>query len=147
MGMNYYLKKEPFKCCPHCGQTMDEPETIHIGKSSGGWCFSLHGIEGYAMSLEEWIPHFYELPIIDEDGTEFTPQEMIAKIRDRGLPDTIEERLERVKAKTGHVLYGSAEEMLRRNHATLGPNNLMRHGNATIHGGNEPWDLVIGEFS
>ena len=38
MGTNYYLR---LKVCPHCAK----PEkTIHIGKSSVGWCFGLHVI-------------------------------------------------------------------------------------------------------
>jgi len=141
MGMNYYLVKEPFKCCSHCGQTVDEPETIHIGKSSGGWCFSLHGIEGFAMSLDEWVPRFYEYPIIDESGTPITPQEMIGKIKDRSIPSTLQERVDKSK------WYSSVEEMLIKNSAIEGPGNLMRHASSTIHGGSETWDLVLGDFS
>ncbi len=141
MRMNYYLVKEPFKCCKHCGQTVDEPETIHIGKSSEEWCFSLHGIEGFAMSLDEWIPHFYEYPIIDERGTPITPQEMIDIIKDRGIHSTLQERAARSK------WYSSVEEMLIKNSAIEGPGNLMRHASSPIHGGSETWDLVLGDFS
>ncbi len=37
MGTNYYLKTAA--PCPTCGH---EQEPLHIGKSSGGWVFSLH---------------------------------------------------------------------------------------------------------
>ena len=36
MGINYHIQ---FEACKHCG--LSRPE-YHIGKSSGGWTFSLH---------------------------------------------------------------------------------------------------------
>lgn len=40
MGTNYYAL---LNVCPHC----DRPERkLHIGKSSGGWCFGLRVYEG-----------------------------------------------------------------------------------------------------
>lgn len=37
MGTNYYLHAPK---CFHCGKEEEPP--IHLGKSSWGWCFSLH---------------------------------------------------------------------------------------------------------
>jgi len=39
MGTNYYLQKKS-GTCQTCGHCSEDPK--HIGKSSGGWCFSLH---------------------------------------------------------------------------------------------------------
>src|SRR5450631_1105933 len=36
MGTNYYLQ---LPGCDHCNRAGDR---LHIGKSSGGWCFALH---------------------------------------------------------------------------------------------------------
>ena len=52
MGTNYYLHKKP--PCEACGH---EPAPLHIGKSSGGWCFSLHVIPEIALTgVIEVIP-------------------------------------------------------------------------------------------
>jgi hypothetical protein len=49
MGTNYYLHRE---CCDKCGRSADR---VHIGKSSAGWCFSLHvDEEAGIMSLADW---------------------------------------------------------------------------------------------
>ena len=46
MGTNYYAIID---CCDKCGRGSDE---MHIGKSSGGWPFSLHVIED--LGLDSW---------------------------------------------------------------------------------------------
>ena len=38
MGTNYYFE-DSSEVCECCGRGA---ESLHIGKSSGGWCFSLH---------------------------------------------------------------------------------------------------------
>lgn len=47
MGTNYYAEYQP--PCPTCGR-QDPP--LHIGKSSAGWCFSLHVIP--ELGLNDW---------------------------------------------------------------------------------------------
>lgn len=50
MGTNYYLHQKPD--CECCGRPF---EPLHIGKSSGGWCFSLHVVpEDSIKSLDDW---------------------------------------------------------------------------------------------
>lgn len=54
MGTNYYLHEKPD--CECCGRPF---EPLHIGKSSGGWCFALHvmpedGINSLADWQERW---------------------------------------------------------------------------------------------
>ena len=47
IGTNFYAHRE---ACPHCRRSQSK---YHIGKSSGGWCFSIHvdrfeGVENLA---------------------------------------------------------------------------------------------------
>ena len=50
MGTNYYLHQKPD--CKCCGRPF---EPLHIGKSSGGWCFSLHVMPDDGIStLDDW---------------------------------------------------------------------------------------------
>lgn len=50
MGTNYYLHDKPD--CECCGRSF---EPLHIGKSSGGWCFSLHVMPMDSIhTLEDW---------------------------------------------------------------------------------------------
>jgi hypothetical protein len=50
MGTNYYLHLKPD--CETCGRAF---EPLHIGKSSGGWCFALHVIpEDSINTLDDW---------------------------------------------------------------------------------------------
>jgi hypothetical protein len=50
MGTNYYLHEKPD--CECCGRSY---EPLHIGKSSGGWCFSLHVMpEDNINTIDDW---------------------------------------------------------------------------------------------
>lgn len=56
MGTNYYLHTKPD--CECCGRGF---EPLHIGKSSGGWCFSLHVMpEDNINTLDDWGEIQYE---------------------------------------------------------------------------------------
>lgn len=132
MGTNYYWYPGPAcKCCKR------PFEPLHIGKSSAGWCFSLHvmperGIE----DLDDW-ERFWKKEgsyIEDEYGTEITPDSMREIITDRSQPKTPK----------------WTPENYRSNYAEPGPNNLARHrleaGHCQKHGSGT-WDCIIGEFS
>lgn len=132
MGCNYYLSEsEP---CEACGRPYD---LLHIGKSSGGWCFSLH-VEPddpqHPQSLEDWQAR-WSLPgvtITDEYGRELSPDEMNHEITWRSGPTRWSER------------------ELRVNGAERGPNNLARHlvdFHHCVGHGPGTWDLVVGDFS
>ena len=127
MGTNYYLKvKKVPKPCYACGHTPPRPSSIHIGKSSAGWCFSLHVYPEELdedqdpprpQSLEEWRERF-------ED-----PKFMIENEYDKAI--TAKEML--------HVITGRAPGRKRHpmsDHHCLGPGP----NDAT-------YDLVIGYFS
>ncbi len=128
MGTNYYLE---FEACPTCGKS-DEP--LHIGKSSGGWCFSLHIIpNGNIEDLADWMA-VWSRPrrkIVDEYGGKISPAEMQKIITKRSS----------VREDNGFD-YAA-------NDAELGPNGLARSkvdGRHCIGHGKGTWDLITGEF-
>ena len=78
MGTNYYLLKN---VCPHCGTAED---TIHIGKSSGGWYFSL-SVDTY--DYEEWMNLIdnkkQNTQIMNEDGDVIPVHQMLMIMHNR----------------------------------------------------------------
>jgi hypothetical protein len=138
MGTNYYLKTAACECCG----LHDERNTMHIGKSSGGWCFSLHvgkwlndsDDEPEAHNLEDWQALWSRdgWVIVDEYGRPVTPKEMLRIITERG----------RDEPSIGFDYH--------RNHAQPGPNNLARHridGKLCVGHGEGTYDYITGEFS
>ena len=130
MGTNYYLKSPP---CPHCGKA-EEP--LHIGKSSAGWCFSLHVIpEAGINSLDDWLNLFTigSMKIYDEYDTQISKAEMVDVITNISRDWLV-----------------SAGFDFESNHAEPGPNNLVRYKVDGVHcigHGKGTWDLIAGEFS
>lgn len=127
MGTNYYLSERP--ACKCCGR--DYP-ALHIGKSSAGWCFSLHVIPEEGLnSLEDWESRFQDGTITTEYGNVLTPAEMADVIRNRSW------------AHRGDFDF-------LRNQAQEGPNGLVRHrvdGMHCVGHGDGTWDYITGEFS
>lgn len=130
MGTNYYLEEQ--EPCPHCGRPY---ERLHIGKSSGGWCFSLHIIpEKGINNLEDWRILWKNKRIFDEYEKEISHAEMLRIITERKWEEP-------PKDPISWYFY---------NHAEVGPNNLARHkidGTHCIGHGEGTWDLIIGYFS
>lgn len=113
MGTNYYYHEKP--ACRECGRDHD---ARHIGKSSGGWCFSLHverpGDDG-PHDLKDWLALF-KTPgsvIKDEYGVEISANDMVRVITRRS-PDLLRH--------------------------TIGNGLCIGHGEGT-------WDYLVGEFS
>lgn len=125
MGTNYYLTED----CECCGRAFPD---LHIGKSSGGWCFSLHVIPSEGLnSLDEWESRFSCGVITNEYGLVLTATEMSDIIRNRSWH------------RRGEFDY-------RANHAEEGPNGLVRHRIDGVHcvgHGAGTWDYIAGEFS
>lgn len=125
MGTNFYVECDP---CPHCGRSAVRR---HIGKSSGGWCFSLH-VDEQIPSLDEWKREWSKsgVRIVDEYGEERSPASMLAIITERSWNPR------------GTFDY-------QRNHAEPGPNGLARHklGYGCIGHGDGTYDLIVGDFS
>lgn len=131
MGTNYYLESTPpCECCKRAYPA------LHIGKSSGGWCFSLHVDQSNNLnSLADWVA-LWSVPgavILDEYGRTLTPDEMFNVITKR----------------KGWYPSGPDGFAWSANHAELGPNGLVRHqiGQYCIGHGEGTWDLIPGEFS
>lgn len=134
MGTNYFLYRA---ICPHCGVEQDK---LHIGKSSAGWCFSLHVIpEEGLSSLEDWMKKCKEGEIKDEYGARYTWDELYEIITKRSWrPAT--------KVPTGYI---SWDDFYMKNYAEPGPNNLLRAkiGPYCLGHGEGTWDLIPGDFS
>jgi hypothetical protein len=128
MGTNFYAEVNH---CDHCGRF----EELHIGKSSAGWCFSLHVIpEENLNSLEDWKE------LLSKPST---------KIRDEyGSPIPLDELLNRITNRSWKNIVHD-DIFMRQNHAVDGPNGLLRHqvGPYCVGHGEGTWDLIPGEFS
>jgi hypothetical protein len=150
MGTNYYahgINKEP-QSCPTCGQDTP-PEPLHIGKSSGGWCFSLHVIPERGISdLDDWVSLLKHegVTILNEYDQSVTLEELLDTIKKRRWATNIADQV----FPSAMNSYKSLEEFYHKNHAEPGPNNLIRRrvdGRHCIGQGEGTWDLVVGEFS
>lgn len=130
MGTNYYLhEKAPCECCGR------EYGSKHIGKSSGGWCFSLHVVpEENIRDLADWEllwsqPGAY---IKNERGERISVAKMLDIITNRSWD----------RAPNRQFDYKG-------NHAEPGPKGLARHvrGPHCLGHGAGTWDLIPGEFA
>jgi len=125
MGTNYhiYITND---------DVTQDPEELHIGKSSAGWVFSLrvHPSRGI-RTLYDWMPILLNSQnvIRDEYGRNITAHEMLQTITDRGR-DTLPEMTQRD---------------LDMNHAEFGINNLLRTNDTDRHG-EGTWDYCDYEF-
>lgn len=139
MGTNYFLHSP---ACPHCGK---EDEPLHLGKSSGGWCFGLHvypekGLNNWQdiwgmlhASIEE-----KDYEIKNEYGDIVQLAEFFTIVWDRKAlrAKPLDSELDRKWLETNHAIPGSFG--LAR-HA-LYPGHCIGHGKG-------PFDYIIGEFS
>lgn len=128
MGTNYYLKTAPCECCG----LHDERNTMHIGKSSYGWCFALHVGKWMndtddpqeAHNLEDWQELWSRdgWVIVDEYKKTVTPEEMLRIITMRGGQ------------------YGYSKEGYEAGRHTIDGKHCLGHGPGT-------YDYITGEFS
>jgi hypothetical protein len=115
-------------------------DCIHIGKSSGGWCFSLHVVPEFGINTyEDWVRMFIDPDriIIDEYREVVSFVDMIRIITARG----------RSSARVWD------DEFMQKNYAAPGPNGLYRHSldherqYGCVGHGEGTWDYITGEFS
>ena len=137
MGTNYYVASEPpCECCRRGG------ELKHIGKSSAGWCFSLHVEPANGInSLEDWQEFWKDKQITDEYGKEILPEIMLDKIVNRKWKQDWNKK---------PTMYDSWEQFHHMNHSEQGPNGLLRHrvdGSHCIGHGEGTYDYIVGDFS
>lgn len=132
MEINYYLYTSKCEPCPMCGH---KEEPLHIGKSSCGWCFSLHIIPELNINdLDDWVKLFDDEKnkIIDEYNTIIQKEEMLDIITKREIEEMVYDKC-----------------FFEQNHCVPGPNGLVRSelGRFCIKHGSGTWDCIIGEFS
>jgi len=136
MGTNYYIVDN---VCDKCGRY---DEIYHIGKSSGGWCFSLHVEPERGINTLGDIRKLWEnLVIKDEYEESLLPEEMLDIIMNR-----------KWKSRDSNKPYGykSWDEFHKQNGSESGPNGLVRSridGRHCVGHGDGTWDLIVGEFS
>jgi hypothetical protein len=149
MGTNYYLHQQTGLPAP------DDEIVLHIGKSSGGWCFSLHVMPERGINdLQDWIALIEKLgplaKIRDEYGTELLLYELMEIITIRWMDRSVEESVRRSGGAGGLYTMSVLQEFLDLNKAELGPNNLLRHrihDRWCVKHGSGTWDCILGEFS
>lgn len=151
MGTNYtlvYPTTEPVEChC--CGHVSQKQKTYHLGKSSWGWCFSLH--VSPELGLIVWRDILAEINCVltegghieNEYGDKITLEEFISIVKERSSPNSFDER------DWWRFNYHSEYDFHERNHSERGPNNLLRHrvDGRCIANGEGTWDYIVGEFS
>jgi hypothetical protein len=128
MGTNFYWHESGERKCSHC---KTETPSLHIGKSSAGWCFALriHPEEGI-RELDDWKAKWESGgKIFDEYDEEISIPDMLEMITERKWDGD-----------------GWTPKDLRDNGARLGPNGLARHGYGASSGMGT-YDLCTGEFS
>lgn len=142
MGTNYYLHAKPD--CECCGRPF---EPLHIGKSSGGWCFSLHVMPDDGINdLDDWLSLLAKPGafVRNEYGEKVSREELLEIITQRSWANgTFDDRR--------WFGYFSEADFHHRNYSERGPNGLLRHsmregGHCVAHGAGT-WDCIVGEFS
>lgn len=133
MGTNFYWHEKP--PCESCGQDCGEEK--HIGKSSGGWCFSLHAYpEDNINDLADWMP------ILKKSGSYIK--------NEYGDPVTVDELLDTITNRSWERSSEYAFDYAG-NYAEPGPNGLVRHRvcntNRCVKQGEGTWDCITGDFS
>jgi len=135
MGTNYYIIDN---LCEHCGRS---DEYYHIGKSSAGWCFSLHvEPKDNICDLSDIMKMWQGKQIKNEYGEIISEAEMLCIITDR---------FSEMKEKKPFG-YESWDQFHEKNYSEFGPKNLLRHRHDGMHcvgHGNGTYDFIKGEFS
>ena len=134
MGTNYYAR---LNYCEHC-QRFDE---IALGKSSGGWCFTLHVYpEKRINTLDDLMKYIGNAPIYNEYDVRVSKKHFLDVVTERSWPKRDYSKIDP---------FDSLSDFLTRNGAEKGPNNLLRHkiGNFCIGHGEGTYDYCVGEFS
>lgn len=149
IGTNYYWHERP--CCPTCGHARGEEK--HIGKSSLGWCFSLHVYpEEGILDWTDWLRVLDRGTIKNEYGDILTLQELAAVVENRSGKNNFDKPLPKAYQDIGIWSYRDWYDFHTKNHSEPGPNGLLRHNIgeaclACLRHGSGTWDCIQGDFS
>lgn len=133
MGTNYYAF-DPLR----------RKKTVHLGKSSAGWCFGLHIYPEKGIDTLDGL-----LDYIKATKREIRDEYMVEKTINEFI-DVVTNRSWTYERKFPDRWYASWSDFLEKNHAERGPNNLLRHKINGVHcigHGEGTWDYIIGDFS
>ena len=138
MGTNYYLSEQ--SPCPTCNRGY---ERKHIGKSSAGWCFSLHVFpENGIGDLPDWQAVWSKpgAVITDEYGETIAIEDMLLVIMTRARKQSWG------SPPTGYQSWSHFHTL---NDSEESPTGLLRHklSQRCVSHGAGTWDCVVGEFS
>jgi len=183
MGTNYYLTNTYCKCCERVKEEnsdagdldlerlIETPNVkLHIGKSSGGWCFSLHVIPELGLNTyDDWMALIdrsktslkYEWTIVNEYRTEISKSELHKIITQRvGIFDGNKHRElnEFEKCHRDRYFPNLSDEQYHRRSVGYPievpiiwyKDSLIRHYFDGVHcvgHGEGSWDYITGEFS
>jgi hypothetical protein len=133
MSTNYYFHPPPKNVCEHCGRgdsAGEEDPVLHIGKSSAGWCFSLHIYpELNLRTLNDWKSKLEQpgVVVLDSDDRIVSVAWLLETITARSW-----------FGEDG----GNGEPVL------MGPKGLRRHplDRHCVGHGEGTWDYLVGEF-
>jgi hypothetical protein len=149
MGTNFYLR-EP--ACSHCGH---QEEGLHLGKSSYGWCFSLHVYpEEFIYTWKDVLQHIIEAindgsSIVDEYGDFVALPDFVQTVTERRSTTRTDWESDWWSKPDGWG-YHSEANFHQVNLSKRGPNFLLRHqvdGQHCIGNGEGTYDYIVGEFS
>lgn len=142
MGTNFYWHNEERPACECCHRPF-VTETIHIGKSSVGWCFSLH-VTDEIKSLDDWKEIWASKSgfIKNEYDEIISVEEMLNIITNR-------KGINNFSKEFSNNYYNSWSHFHRTNTSEPGPNGLLRHvvNEHCIGHGDGTWDLIYSSFS
>lgn len=140
MGTNYYFVNKK-----------DRTKQLHIGKSSYGWCFSLHvwtdqedPMKMYPRNWDDWLDMLHNR----QDYQIENEEEQVVEFGD--FVDNVENREHDMSWERFEEGYSSEKEFHEINNSERGPNNLLRHKIDGVHcigHGEGTYDYITGEFS
>ena len=83
MGTNYYTAEN---YCDHCKQYKVD---LHIGKSSGGWCFLFQGYKWMSLtSWQAWKAYLKDKLIMDEYGEKMDYESFVDMVEKHKSPSS-----------------------------------------------------------
>lgn len=150
MGTNYYYHTNVNVVDRLLGK---EPEVLHIGKSSFGWCFSLHAIKERGLTTAgAWLKFIHQDggKILNEYDDVVSLEELHATICDRKGRNNEPPFITAEFNPLEYEVHDSFEAYCKKAGGDPGPNGLIRHtvdGRHCLANGDGTWDLIAGEFS